>query len=289
MALRAAVFWFTVATDNPSPGSQLMGLQYRNELAGAPSCCCLSLYPLQRKVRGPWACFLGSKKSCSRLPLFCFRTCLAASMQQRPKIVGPPGTGIPVGGCDLFVCCGCSHRVCASLVCRRCSELHKLVSSLHLLSFMLLDGRYRSPIEQLVGARLVPAQRHGARGSMPFDFLNQQLVFNGLTEFTRWAVPVFSAAQSKMLALGNSLVHHMQPSAAHTPSVASDPASWAHDCSVCDASPAVMGFAGSCGHVGCYVCLRAAVMDDPHARCSRCGVALSTLRRYEPWSVNTDT
>eukprot|EP00656_Telonema_subtile_P043120 TRINITY_DN4951_c0_g2_i1.p1 TRINITY_DN4951_c0_g2~~TRINITY_DN4951_c0_g2_i1.p1 ORF type:complete len:264 (-),score=39.60 TRINITY_DN4951_c0_g2_i1:443-1234(-) len=263
MALRAAVFWFTVATDNPSPGSQLMGLQYRNELAAKGSRSMGVLSRLQKV-------------------LFAIATVLLPYLSRRFDAAATENSWATRYG-------DTSWRMRLVRLLRRCSELHKLVSSLHLLSFMLLDGRYRSPIEQLVGARLVPAQRHGARGSMPFDFLNQQLVFNGLTEFTRWAVPVFSAAQSKMLALGNSLVHHMQPSAAHTPSVASDPASWAHDCSVCDASPAVMGFAGSCGHVGCYVCLRAAVMDDPHARCSRCGVALSTLRRYEPWSVNTDT
>ena len=40
--------------------------------------------------------------------------------------------------------------------------------------------RYRTVAERLVGARLVPQHRLGGRGSMPFDFLSQQLVFSGI-------------------------------------------------------------------------------------------------------------
>eukprot|EP00658_Telonema_sp_P-2_P063581 TRINITY_DN5232_c0_g1_i9.p1 TRINITY_DN5232_c0_g1~~TRINITY_DN5232_c0_g1_i9.p1 ORF type:complete len:238 (-),score=17.22 TRINITY_DN5232_c0_g1_i9:447-1160(-) len=177
-----------------------------------------------------------------------------------------------------------SWRVKLHNVLKRYAHVYKVISAFQLVHFMLFGSKYRSIVELLIRARLVPARRHAARAGMPFDFLNQQLVFSGLTEFTRWLVPVLSQAQAGVISLGQSLLHQIQFSSSAAEKPEQDLDSSLNECSVCNASPSVMGFAGKCGHVGCYVCLKAALVDDPYAKCNRCGLALTALRRHEPWA-----
>lgn len=252
LALRAVIFWFSIGSDTPSPGTSLMGLRYRNERAAKSSRSMFSLSLVQKFGLG-------------------FGLVLLPYISERLESVS--GEDQALGGP--------SWKTWIVMLFRRAEKIYKMLCAMHLVAFILLDNKYRSLLELLVGARLVPADRHAARTGMPFDFLNQQLVFNGLAEFTRWAVSRLPRVQSVLQTMWRSVLHQIQPSARAAPVEISP--SEANECSVCHASPPLIGFAGQCGHVGCYVCLSIALMEDPHASCPRCGVALGKIQRYEPW------
>lgn len=265
LALRAAVFGLTVGANTASPGSQLMGLTYRNERANSAKHS-RSMMPLSTAQR--LLMCIGSVL----LPYFLRRVELRATEHEWSARHSAE-----------------SWRMRLIHGMRQLSKVYTVLSTLNLMAFLLLDGKYRSPIELLLGTRLVPQQRHGARGSMPFDFLNQQLIFHGITEFVRWAVPVVSSGQATLSQVWHRLVQYSESSGGRAVNVDTlDPSSWSQSCSVCEASPPVMGFISSCGHIGCYVCLKTALMTDPNPRCSRCNAPLGNMKRFES-HINMET
>merc|ERR1711865_239689 len=129
-------------------------------------------------------------------------------------------------------------------------------------------------------ARLVPQHRLGARGSMPFDFLSQQLVFSGLVEFCRWAVPVWRRWRDQVSSTTSRFeAWTLRAENAHFEESDSQSAVWEHVCSVCEASPPIIPFEACCGHVGCYVCLQAAAIQDSQAKCPRCAKLILPIAR----------
>lgn len=151
-----------------------------------------------------------------------------------------------------------------------------------LFHFCLGSGKYRSLIELLVGARLVPRHRHGARGAMPFDFLNQQIIFHGVAEFSRWALPAYMSIRAGLGGVVKSLSSHSNSSISQVVTPVDGEINQ-EECCICRES-VVMPFRASCGHVGCYVCLKGATKEDVYARCTHCGSLIGVIRRHEPWS-----
>ena len=116
--------------------------------------------------------------------------------------------------------------------------------------------RYRSVAERLVGARLVPQHRLGGRGSMPFDFLSQQLVFSGIAvphaytcmsscrdalpqEFCRWVVPVWGWWRDQLVSTAGRLNAWSEGNGPVVDSTDAESIAWEHHCSICEISPPV--------------------------------------------------
>jgi len=251
-ALRGAVFGFTVASDVPSLGAELMGLQYRNEGAATGSRAMDALSAKQKTLLGAATVLL---------PYLTSRV-EAEAVEHQWSTLGDH-----------------SWRLRLLRMMRRLGKLWTVLSTLHLLHFCLMDGKYRSVAERLVGARLVPQHRLGGRGSMPFDFLSQQLVFSGIAEFCRWVVPVWGWWRDQLVSTAGRLNAWSEGNGPVVDSTDAESIAWEHHCSICEISPPGIPFRASCGHVGCYVCLQAVVMQDAHSKCSRCNSAVSPISR----------
>ena len=154
-------------------------------------------------------------------------------------------------------------------------KMMKVLSLANLIVFVY-DGKYKTPIDRILGARLVHMERYSPR-NIPFDFMNQQLVFDELTNFVQFMVPIWRAlsettpmrwllGRRKMKAKSNSDGED-------------------HDegcCSVCNTEDPIMPHVGKCEHVGCYVCLMNAMMADRSFACPRCDTPLGQLRPLVP-------
>jgi len=78
--------------------------------------------------------------------------------------------------------------------CEKVAKLFKVVTFANMLAFVY-DGKYRTVVDRVLGMRLVHAQRFSPR-NIPFDFINQQLVFDELTSFVQFTVPLFRALET---------------------------------------------------------------------------------------------
>jgi peroxin-2 len=74
----------------------------------------------------------------------------------------------------------------------------RMAALLNLLAF-LRRGVYRSLLERLVGARLV-TERPCAPRSVSFEYLNRQLVWQELSEFVLFVLPLLDARQARLRA-----------------------------------------------------------------------------------------
>jgi len=161
-------------------------------------------------------------------------------------------------------------------------KLMKVLSLANLIVF-LYDGKYKTPIDRLIGARLVHSERYSPR-NIPFDFMNQQLVFDELTNFVQFMVPVWRALSD------TGPMKWILGTKARVSKLDSDGVDEDHrddgSCSVCNCEDPIMPHVGKCDHVGCYVCLMKGMLLDRSFECPRCGTQLEQLRPLE--IIDTD-
>ncbi|KAK3257997.1 hypothetical protein CYMTET_32938 [Cymbomonas tetramitiformis] len=135
----------------------------------------------------------------------------------------------------------------------RCAHLANLIT-------FLRNGRYRSPVERLLQARLVydkPAMNH----AISFEFMNRELVWHELSEMLLFLLPLIPAARirqqvGKMAAALWPTSNAMALPARHSVELlARGPEPL--QCHLCETAPIRVPFEASpCGHSFCYYCLR---------------------------------
>ena len=172
----------------------------------------------------------------------------------------------------------------------------RALSLVNLLAF-LVDGKYPNLLARVLGMRLVYAARSQPR-MLNFEYLNQQLVWHGFTEFLMFLVPllsssrVFSALKRIMTATHQGNQPHSDanvvPAAASTPPIHDSsqesssplfsPRDFMGPCAFCQATPIVVPFAANCRHLFCYHCVRAASLDSP-LDCPVCQSQITSLQR----------
>merc|ERR1712096_255158 len=106
---------------------------------------------------------------------------------------------------------------------------------------------------------------------MPFDFMNQQLVFDEITNFVQFAAPyvkhlmglrrIFSWLRRGERSLKEGAGGMSEESA--------------ESCIICGTSDLVMAHNGPCGHPACYVCIATELHKDPSYSCPRCNVPIT--------------
>ena len=156
---------------------------------------------------------------------------------------------------------------------RRVEGAYRALSLLNALVF-LREGRFRSLLERLVGARAVYRHTNAPR-AVSYEYLNRQLVWGELSELLLFMLPLFNTDAVKR-GLRRLLPRPAAGVAAGTGRQSA--------CGICGAAfplplPAV---ALPCGHVHCYFCLRASTQADPDFECPACGKRVSALARARP-------
>lgn len=120
----------------------------------------------------------------------------------------------------------------------------------------LYGSVYRSVTDRIVGAQL-RYRRPRVQRQLTFDFMNQELVWTGASEFLLFIVPLLNTSALRSLmrkAFGKS-----------TTVKSGDDGS----CGVCGAHPITVPVMSSCNHLFCYYCLRASRMA-PDFKCPVC-------------------
>lgn len=175
------------------------------------------------------------------------------------------------------------------------------LASLGNLVVFLYEGRYRSLLERLLGARLVYRQASQVR-AITFEYLHRQLVLQELSRLALLLLPMLHparvartarellllarerlwppAGQQTRLGQGDSAP---AASGVAAPAQAQPlPPPRSGKCAFCGAVDILNPFAAvPCGHRFCYYCLRANVEADPRYRCPECFRVVAAMRREE--------
>jgi len=268
--LQVVVWWLTIFQDAAGPGLKFMGLKYRNEWGvrdTAPSRGDSPLRPWQKigylvfgvGIRWGWAKVKQMLEAVR--PALQQRRRAIAYMPQQQQADALERLAQREGTTQMQLLNGCE-------------KAEKVFRTLSLVNFLvfLYDGKYCSLLDRLLGARLVYQDRHAPR-SIPFDFMNQQLVFDELTGFVKFMVPYAQALAKTRVAswvLGSKKAVKGSSSGGETEG---------HACTVCGAAEPVMPHMGRCGHAGCYVCLMSGIAAEPgRFSCPRCSTPMGKLR-----------
>lgn len=267
-----------MAQDQPAPGLKFMGLRYRNEWAAAAA----------KSSSRVEALLTGWQKAGYLLFAVIFRwawarasaalATLKTQLEQRRRMLAM------LRGEEKLVA---EERIAEEenrwqnqllFAGDKVARLFKVITFANMVVFVY-DGKYGTVVDRLLGMRLVHAQRFSPR-NIPFDFMNQQLVFDELTSFVQFLVPLFRVLANvpplKWILGGNTKAAKVSTDPAMSQDLDLD------SCMVCGTEVPIMPHVGRCGHVGCYVCLMNGLLEDRGYACQRCGSQLEQLR---PWGA----
>jgi peroxin-2 len=164
---------------------------------------------------------------------------------------------------------------------RGAERLYRVAVALNFVIFMV-DGRYMTLLARLLSLRLVYASVGRAR-YLNFEYMNQQLVWNGLTELLMFLAPLVKPRQIAAAAkrwLRRDASESAADDAASSSSLLSA-SSPLDACVICSARPMNTPYATSCGHCFCYFCIRATSVqhNEQQFPCPTCSASITSLKR----------
>jgi hypothetical protein len=141
----------------------------------------------------------------------------------------------------------------------RLEMVWKVAVAFNFLAF-LASGRYPQLAERLLRIPMEPISPDRPR-SVAFDFMNRQLVWQGLTEFLLFFAPLIDFGRIQK-------VFHQ---AVANPNLA------AHECGICGQNPMHNPHGSSvCRHPSCYFCIAQKLEDEGgDYPCPKCGEAVT--------------
>lgn len=149
---------------------------------------------------------------------------------------------------------------------RNLDTAYKCCKVIHFMLF-LVNGRYMSLVDRILGIRLVYAHSAVAR-NVNFEFMNRQIVWHGFTEFLLFLMPLIPIDKLKVL-----LTRAFRPRAQRD--LIPD-----GSCPVCLSAPTnCPHVAIPCQHVYCYYCIKTSVMQNPKFQCPKCGDRVKGIRQ----------
>lgn len=177
------------------------------------------------------------------------------------------------------------------------------VSTLFNFVCFLYSGRYSTLILRLLKIRLVPSTRTLTR-QVSFEFQNRQLVWNALTEFLVFIIPLLNLPKLKRQT--SKLVTNLKSlGSSNTPETVDDKGQLyflsEKTCAICYSSvsndPNATGSGSAhfntdvtnpcqcvpCGHVYCYVCLSSKLVEFEGQgwNCLRCNATVVKMKQFE--------
>jgi peroxin-2 len=158
-------------------------------------------------------------------------------------------------------------------LCRWLETAWKALSLVNFIVF-LCRGKYRTLIERVLRMRLVYIESRVLR-QISFEFLNQQLLWQGMSEFMLFLMPLINFNWFIMV-FRNVFVNPV--------------AREIRGCGICNSEDITMPHVTPCGHLYCYYCISARVkvhedadesgLDSEPYKCAMCS---TEVYEYEPW------
>lgn len=240
VGLRVLLWWFYMRVNLPSPGQALQNLRYRDE----------SLFSKQLSTRG-------------------VLTLLRGDLPTRAQRVGHLLLAVVVP----FAFGRLRERLVEAQDFaneQRLDSLDKLVHCARVLNFLLflVDGRYRSVADRVLKMRLVPIKNECVR-SVSFELMNQQLLFDGFTQFVLVVLPLVDWNQ--LLGWGTRakllVARYLLPASLLGPQAdaASD-----ETCAYCQQRVVMPHRSLPCRHVYCYFCIKSISNGSAACSCASC-------------------
>lgn len=188
------------------------------------------------------------------------------------------------------------------------SKVNDTLKVLNLVNFVLflISGRYPTLIHRVLGISLTPIVSDLLKfngDNVNFEFQNRQLVWNVMTEFLVFILPLLKLKKMRKMAL-KMLSPYKKDSAEFNREAGTIPVEtpYSHlpisQCAVCHHNAQRDGkksgdnyclvtnpYITNCGHVYCYVCLATTFNaiengDDDSEPCLRCGMKLKWFEAY---------
>ncbi|ANB15111.1 peroxisomal biogenesis factor 2 [Sugiyamaella lignohabitans] len=169
-------------------------------------------------------------------------------------------------------------------------------SSLANFILFLYSGRYSTLILRLLRIRYVPGSRSLTR-QVNFEFQNRQLVWNALTEFLLFVLPLVNMRQVKRKTTRAFTSVFGGTKSSSSPNSNEGELAFLPEktCPICYKSTSAESttsavstdvtnpYHGECGHLYCYVCLTTALAEDPEEgfQCLRCNSTIKSASRYK--------
>jgi peroxin-2 len=149
---------------------------------------------------------------------------------------------------------------------QRAETLYRICSVMNFVAF-LYNGKYRSVLERLLSMRLVYIRSRVAR-QVNFEYMTQQLVWEGFSEFLFFLLPLINYRRIKQwfrrLFSLQSVTDSNMPDEV---------------CAICSEDPITIPYKTNCGHVFCYYCIRGSRMANHYFRCPRCETVVTSDER----------
>lgn len=184
------------------------------------------------------------------------------------------------------------------------SKINHTLRLLNLANFtlFLVSGRYPSLIHRLLGISLTPVVTDLLRfngDSVNYEFQNRQLVWNVMTEFLVFILPLLQL--KKLRQMSKKLLNPYRKTDSQSDFISPFASLPLSQCAICHykKDKAVMAgekkmssipclvtnpYVTNCGHVYCYICLASAfnAMEtmEGYEKCFRCGTKLEWFKKY---------
>ncbi len=281
--LQVLIFRFTILRDVPTPGNKLSNLRYANATAPAPTTI---LPPLA--ASSPVATAATALATATAATGMAAAKVLSDGLTARQKwLYALLWIGGRYGWTRLnqyMLHNGFGHFPAGDWherLYRFCRAVETAYRALSIANFALFlwNGRYRSLLDRVLSMRLVYAHGKVVR-QVTFDFMNQQLIWHGFSEFLLFILPLINFERIRALL---RRMFHSTPagSAAAAGGAAAGAAGGSggaavadllnSSCPVCSLSPITVPYrAEPCGHLFCYYCLAGSRTADRNYRCARC-------------------
>eukprot|EP00877_Chromochloris_zofingiensis_P014144 jgi/Chrzof1/8984/Cz03g31260.t1 len=287
----AQIYRLSIWNGRASPGSELMNLRYRNERAMSHSMASTSSSAAASHQGGGRTGIEGPGLTTAQRVLFGMGDVLVPYSWAKLNRRASQQEWLDRSD-DM-------HGVAAWRVIRWLESVYK-VGVLANLWVFLYEGKYRSLLERILGARLVYKQANMSR-LVSFEYMNRQLVWQELSEFLLFLLPLINVARLKQFIMGVfpklpiisgtsttgellegwTVAKDNSGKTGHASSPTDADLQAAGPCPICGIQEILVPFVAlPCRHVFCYYCLRGHTEADREYKCPIDGLKVTAMRRY---------
>lgn len=157
---------------------------------------------------------------------------------------------------------------------RLLGKIDMMIAVLSFLNFLvfLRDGKYSTLVTRILGIRLV-YNNIGVERQVSFEYMNRQLVWQGLTEFLLYLLPLIDIERTRQWFKRIFFIGARGGDGKTTYN------GLPRNCGVCEAYPIHTPFATNCGHLFCYYCIKVRCMEEEPCYCPVCGEVVTSIEQ----------
>jgi len=161
----------------------------------------------------------------------------------------------------------------------RLDSIMKILNFLHLCYFLRFGGP-RTILERILNIELVFQNPQRGR-AIVYEYMHNRLIWESATDFILFLFPLinFRRVWLRIKQVGNFF-------GIGKPAHLLDDFEINKSCPICGADPIAVPVRASCGHIFCYYCLGATLMESNNYRCELCSTLILSYNAAKPEDLN---